>query len=269
MSKRSPGRPETSSNAYKRYYKQSEFINEMITDHIARQSKKPGCKKSFDQISRASIVLMCAAWQAYIEDLVKEIFFLIINNTDSFRSLDEDMQKRCFLVLSAYYANLGSSKGRFDWKIVEPNEKKECRSGTDGLFLQSYNGDWKNSFLSLLDRSSIRINTPNSSNVSEIYKKWLGLTKEDALLHSERCFKLDEIDNILIERHKIAHGADTRNTSESATSQQAESMLYKINIIVDGIDRYIPEFLKKCYDLDIWVPTDKMINLLNKPRQSV
>jgi hypothetical protein len=62
----------------------------------AHQELNPGGqgRRALGHITRSALVMLCAAWELYIEDLIQEVVEIICENSESPDNLPADIKKK-------------------------------------------------------------------------------------------------------------------------------------------------------------------------------
>lgn len=245
MASKKLGRPVTSSQARKVYQGQSKKISQMLNKHIDGLSRKRGRRPVLDPVSRSAIVFMCAAWQVYAEDVAKEVARFMVDNTQSFESLPDTVQKEYLKAVEGYCKNAYSRKGPFG----AGKSSDECHESMVRAFSRLNEldeGNWKR-----FDNDISRINTPNSDNVLGFFKEWFSIDKQDFRKKEVDSVSIGKIDEVLDLRHKVAHGADIREL-EGVEPRRARECLDVIDKIVEGFDDSLGRFLYSRFGSSPW-----------------
>jgi len=119
--------------------------------------------------------MLCAAWERYIEDVLLDSARYLIGNLDSPKKLPKDVQKTI---------------------------AKEIKKDDHELRCLDLAGDgWKNFYLEKIEKETDRINTPKSSVVDDLFKRFVGLSN----LSANWKVGANKIDDFVKARGEIAH----------------------------------------------------------------
>lgn len=149
-------------------------VDRLIESHGKLHDGNPG-KKGLGHITRSGIVMLCAAWELYLESLCVEAARYFCVNCQAPDQLPERVQKELAKVAR-------ESK----------HELKPLEFAGDG---------WKNVLVTHADDLCRTINTPKAGPINELFLRAIGL---ETLSDKWSCGK-DEINNFVGVRGDIAH----------------------------------------------------------------
>ena len=191
-------------------------VDELILIHDTL--KKPG-KNALGHLTRSGIVMLCAAWEVYIEEVLKEASRLLI---ERYNTPDE-------MPLAA--------------KKVICNAIKYDKDELSPLKLA---GDrWKKFFCDQIDKTTSELNTPKSTKINTLFNDALGIAK----LSSAWSVGEQQIDSFVKRRGEIAH-----NGGKAAYPTRKELTQFR-DIVLKSIsetDDFISEHLKKTTGKKPW-----------------
>lgn len=119
--------------------------------------------------------MLCAAWERYIEDVLLDSARYLSVNLDSPKTLPKDVQKTI---------------------------AKEIKKDDHELRCLDLAGDgWKDFYLEKIEEETDRINTPKSSVVDDLFKRFVGLSD----LSTNWTAGANKIDDFVKARGEIAH----------------------------------------------------------------
>jgi hypothetical protein len=187
------------SKAYDQLTENIEEIDGLMEAHAqAAGGGRPGRPERRAQVlNKSAIVLLCAFWQSYCEEVLTEILAALARGklSDVPASLRVAVGKRFF------------SKKRPDPKAVWTLAGRGWRAEISALVTR------------LNDDKSRPLDSPNSAEVAETFKAYLAVRNIrtnwhcQGMSHSSACEKLDRFIKI---RHRIAHrGHDERTVRKS------------------------------------------------------
>lgn len=186
-------------------------VEKILSAHkeLRNGKKGPDSQKS---ILRSGVLFLCAAWEVYCEDVVKECADKILESVDDPEKLPNDMKAQ--LKAAVHHANVVESKplrlAGLGWRTVYREEvESACR----------------------------RFNTPRSDKLNDLFKKWVGFRD----VSSVWSIGSKEIDAFVSVRGEIAHRG-----SESPPVTQDQLRHFK-SIIAKSIietDDALYEYLK-------------------------
>jgi hypothetical protein len=124
------------SNAYQLFKKNLIDVDRLIESHEKLKSGNQG-KQGLGHITRSGVLMLCAAWEVYVEELVKEAAVKFAEKVDSPDNLPKQAQKQ----LSNFVKN-------------SKDELKPLSLAGDG---------WKEVYLENTTELTDKFNTPKSS----------------------------------------------------------------------------------------------------------
>lgn len=183
------------SKALDRISKNVEEIDDLLQAHAeATGGGKPGRPERRAQVlNKSGIVLICAFWQSYCEDVLFEILGALSRG-------------RLSAVPEALRVAIGN-------RILSQTAPGEPRKNPDPKQMWRLAGiGWKEEILDLITRlsddRSRPLDSPNSTEVTNLFSRYLGVRDISKQWHwqgmsaARACAKLDHFVKI---RHKIAH----------------------------------------------------------------
>ena len=138
------------SNAYIKFEKDFlEDVERIIISHKQLNNNKKGGKRALGHITRSGIIMLSAAWELYIEELIIESVRIICNRIDDPKLLPKRVQKEI-----SY--SVKSSK----------HELKPLELAGDG---------WRSVYINHVFDKIQHHNTPNSENIDDLFWRFLGI----------------------------------------------------------------------------------------------
>ncbi len=175
-------------------------------------------RRALGHITRSALVMLCAAWELYFEDLIVECVEYIRRNISDPQQLPDVCKKHIINRLK--------------------KEKHE-------LTMFSLAGDgWKKPYFDTATLDASKLNTPKSEQLGVLCKNYLGIEN----ISSKWTRGPDGINEIIAQRGEIAHRG--RDAAYITTNQLAE---YKDSIYLTVIetDNYLARYLKKLVNASI------------------
>ncbi|HDS1212905.1 TPA: hypothetical protein QD007_003528 [Shewanella algae] len=137
------------SQAYRKFIHNVVDVDRLISSHRALHSGGQG-RKGLGHITRSGVVMLCAAWELYVEDLLIECSKYLANET--FKPLD-----------------LPSP--------VKKHLAKRIRENKNELKLLELGGSgWRDVYITYCQNEVRSINTPKTTVLEPIYEKFIGLS---------------------------------------------------------------------------------------------
>lgn len=149
-------------------------VKSLVDTHKELNGPDPG-KRGFGHLTRAGVVMLCAAWEIYLEELVRECVSFYCDRVISPRKLPKTPAKE----ISNYVKN-------------HKHELKPLELAGDG---------WKNVFQSLCEATIASFNTPKSTVADQLFRKLAGIEK----VSESWTVTAAEVDNFVTRRGEIAH----------------------------------------------------------------
>jgi hypothetical protein len=185
-------------------------VRAMLEAHALLNPTGQG-KRKLGHITKGGVMLLCAAWELYIEEVLIECSRLILHSAHSPEVLPKSSQKR----LAALARD-------------NSHELNPLRLSGEG---------WKIVFLDGLKLKLERFNTPKSGPIDEVCESWIG-KKNLSLCWSHG---IEEINEFVSTRGDIAHrGAD----STYVTRMKLDQFRLRISETVKETDDCLAEYLK-------------------------
>jgi hypothetical protein len=181
-------------------------VDRLLGIHADIAGDAPGRKYGVEVLNKSAVVLICAFWEAYVEDVVSEALDFIVGNTTDVTKLPVDLRK-----------------------VVA----KSIRQDPHDLSPWTLAGDgWKTVLRTNLAAAKVKYltnwNTPKSGNIRELFTQSLGLPdlpskwQRPWLTSANALKKLDEFVTL---RGAIAHRG---RAAKSVTKAQAEGFLWHV-----------------------------------------
>ena len=141
-------------------------------------------RRGLGHITRSGLVMLCAAWELYFEDLIKESVDVIVASTSDPHGLPKDVKKKL---------------------------AKEANAGPDDLsVLALCNDGWGSVLKRAAEMEVARLNTPKSEQLGVLAQHYLGIDN----ISSAWSIGPDGLNEIVTERGNIAHrGRDAKYIS--------------------------------------------------------
>lgn len=173
-------------------------------------------RRALGHITRSALVMLCAAWELYIEDLIQEAVGIICENSDSPDNLPADIKK----------------------KIVQA-----IKSEKDELSILKLSGDgWKNIYIESARKESEKLNTPKSEQIGILCKNFIGIEN----ISANWAIGPDGVNEIITKRGEVAHrGRD----AEYITITSLQRFKNRLCYTAIETDNFISTYLKQTLGL--------------------
>lgn len=166
------------SNAYINFLHIRIDVLKLIETHNYFSEKKKG-RKNLGHLTRSAVVMLCAAWERYNEDLLLESITYLSNNIHTINSLNKQIRKTI------------SAKVKAD-----KNETKPIELAGNG---------WKDVWLNYAKTETNILHTPNSSKLKLLFNTYLGIDDYTLLWKTKNP---KDIDDFVADRGEIAHNGN-------------------------------------------------------------
>lgn len=188
------------SNAYINFLYMRVDVLKLIETHKYYTQNKPG-RKELGHLTRSAVVMLCAAWERYNEDLIIESIQYLTHSINDANLLNNSIKKTI-------------SK-----KIKEDNhELKPFTMTGDG---------WKDVWIAYARLDTQKLNTPKAGNLKLLFKAYLGI--EDCTTLWGPANRPAKIDEFVTDRGDIAH-----NGAKASYIRMNKLRLYQ-DLIVDAV----------------------------------
>lgn len=167
-------------------------IEKIISSHksLRKGQRGPDTHRS---ILRAGVLFLCATWEVYCEDVVREVAKKLLNQFDDPLKLPGDMQNQ--LKAAVHHESM-----------VKSTPLRLAGTG------------WRDVYFQEVDSACGRFNTPKSDKLNDLFKKWVGCKN----ISSYWSLGAPEIDRFVTLRGEIAHKG-----SEAAVVSREELVHFK------------------------------------------
>jgi hypothetical protein len=211
------------SNAYINFLHIRIDVLKLIETHSFYVQRKCG-RKYLGHLTRSAVVMLCAAWERYNEDLLLESICYLSKVTNDIKNLNKEIRKTiCTKVKN------------------DKNELKPIELAGEG---------WKSVWLDYARLETELLNTPKANKLKLLFSTYLGLPDYTKLW--ETC-NPNEIDEFVSERGAIAHNGNLTPYITLAKFKHYQDLIIK-NVI--AIDTNMGLELKRLSGLSI-LPWDK------------
>ena len=203
------------SNAYQRFCSKSlRDVQQLISAHEELCGTGPG-KKAGGFLTRSGVVLLCAAWEAYVEDVVEEA----ANHFTKIRK--------------------ASNLPKESQKLL----KQHVQSVEDGLW--KFEKNWKGTFQQAVQEKIGCFSGPRHDRVRDLVFNVVG---HPGLIQSWDLGESQKLDAFVEKRNQIAHGEDIPYVKKS----DLENYIRTVSSIALATDNWICDQLKSSVGKRPW-----------------
>ena len=191
------------SNAYVNFLHIRIDVLKLVETHSFYVQNKRGRKK-LGHLTRSAVVMLCAAWERYNEDLLLESISYLSKVTYDVNNLNKQIKKTISLKVKN-----------------DKNEIKPIELAGDG---------WKSVWLNYAKLETELLNTPKSIKLKLLFNTYLGLPDYTALW---RTCTPSEIDEFVSDRGAIAHNGNRTPYIPMKKLRQYQDLIIKNVIKID------------------------------------
>ncbi|MGE3960171.1 MAG: HEPN domain-containing protein [Dehalococcoidia bacterium] len=204
------------------------IINDNLDEDLKPKAGRP--YRATAVLHPSAIMMLCAAWEAYVEDVLTEAYdFLVSKSTDP-KALPLQVQKHLVKMVDDHQHQLKALELANDgWKKLLLDYRDELLSTTTG--------SW---------------NTPKTAKVVELTEKLIGLEDISKAWHwggMSAANARSKLDELVIARGDFAHrGPNARNI----TKKTVQDFVKHVTSVVTRTDAHIREFLIEQTGAEPW-----------------
>lgn len=234
---------DSSSPAAKTFAASSEEIAQLTDIHEQISGKERG-RRHLEVLNKSAIVLLCAYWEAYCEDLADISLRHLLAHLKDPAGLPAPLRKRIARELKEDRHELSP------WKVAGEGWKSHLRSRL-GALRHARNVEW---------------NTPKAANVDKFFEDSLGIVKLSDAWHwwtINAPTAKHRLDLIVTLRGDIAHRGSTLETVEKFRVIRA---LKHIRKLVAVTDVHVSRELKAITGVEPWADIPPPLKRRGSPR---
>jgi len=198
------------SAAYKLFQENVIDVERLIESHGQLNNGAPG-KKGLGHLTRSGVVMLCAAWEVYTEDLLEQVVQLYGDCLELPDQLPKIVQK--------HLSNLVK------------NDKHELKP------IQFAGAGWRAVYLEYVQRETRSLNTPEPKKLDSLYLEYAGVP----MLSS--CWTVDagDISDFIHIRGEIAH---TGRKAQYVKIGDLQKYLDEFKRVAVETDNFLAEFVR-------------------------
>jgi RiboL-PSP-HEPN len=174
------------SKARQAFDKNCGDISRLLEIHVDLGGDKPGRRRRLEVLNKSAVVLLCAFWEAYCEDIAAEGLAHMVEHARNVDSLPNELRKAVAI---------------------------ELKSDKNELAIWDLSGDgWRQVLLNRLERLQAernrRLNTPKADRIDELFLTALGIPKMSGYWRWKRLSvarSRQKLDDFVSLRGEIAH----------------------------------------------------------------
>lgn len=204
------------SQSYFDFLELLEDVDQLRITHL-EYSKGLRGRKKLGYLTRSSIVMLCAAWERYNENILLECIDKILETNIEATSLSKHIKEYL------------SIKVKENKNNIYPIELAD-------------NG-WKNLWKGYAINDTNSLNTPNSENLNKLFKRFIGIEDFTKMWHEKSITKINDFIKV---RGEIAHNGS------KAKYVRFDTLLHNIETIIANtiqIDYSLSQYLKTTFNI--------------------
>jgi hypothetical protein len=235
---------ETASQAARTFVTSSEEVAQLTDIHEQISGKERG-RRHLEVLNKSAIVLLCAYWEAYCEDLADESLRHLLAHLRDPSALPEPLRKRIAKELKEDKHDLSP------WKVAGEGWKAHLRSRL-GVLRRARNIEWNN---------------PKAANVDKFFEDSLGIVKLSDAWHWWRInapTAKHRLDLIVTLRGDIAHRGSTLETVEKVRVIRALKHVRKLVAVTDA---HVSRELRAITGVEPWADLPPVEKRRGSPRR--
>jgi hypothetical protein len=209
------------STAFTTFQKNREDADALLDFHEEKSGDKPGRKFGVVPLNKAVIVFVCAAWEAYCEDIIAEAIDWIVTDCTDPKLLPKELRKHIAVQVRQ------DKNETAPWELALDGWKQVLRSNA-AQFTVSLTRRW---------------NTPKPPQVQELFLKSLGIsdiTKGWTWQNCDNYTARKRLDDFVTLRGAIAH----RLTADKPVHKaQGVDFAAHVERLAGIIDQVIADYL--------------------------
>lgn len=194
-------------------------VERLMEIHEDLAGDRPGRKHGVEVLNKSAIVLMCAVWEAYCEDLAAEAVDHLVTNAKDASALPQELRKTIALELKSH-------KHKHDlavWDLADDGWKTILRSR----------------LVDITERRNRSLNTPKSKNIDSLFEEALGLHDVSGSWHWQKVTAStarDKLDGYVAQRGDVAHRS---KAASSIKKSHAKGFINHAERLVEATDERV------------------------------
>jgi hypothetical protein len=177
----------------------------------------PGRKRGVEVLNKSAIVLMCAVWEAYCEDLAAEAVEHLVLHAESALALPKALLKA----------------------VARELEKDENDLAVWGLAGDGWKAILRSRLVDITERRNRSLNTPKAGNIDSLFEEAVGITKVSGSWYWQNVTPAKartKLDGYVNQRGDVAHRS---KAAASIKKSHATGFIKHAERIVDATDRHV------------------------------
>ncbi len=186
----------------------------LIEIHEECTGQNRGRRVGSDALNRSAIILAVAAWEGFVEDLLKTAVLQISRHAKGPSALPDNVKE-------AMIAHMYEAHG---WGKLNTTTKETIWALTGR--------GWRSSYIDFTRARINALHTPNYENVKKLYSSTIGLADFTSDWGAKRWRPDDyrqRLEDLLLLRHRIAHGVIGQETVGKTRAKKAINMIERVS----------------------------------------
>ena len=193
------------SEAYATFQAMRKDVVDLISAHYVFEYERGESKDALGYFIRSAMVMLCAAWERYNEDLLIESIDKARTHISSAAALPDVVQKTI------------SGRVKRDKNELSPMEMAD--------------GGWKDLWRAFAKEETDALNTPNRGNLNALFKAYLGLPESSRLWTDGG---RTTVTKFVQDRGAVAHNGNRARHIDISELREYQDMIVSCVIEIDG-----------------------------------
>lgn len=190
-----------------------EDAQRLITIHEESTGIAPGRRYDYDALNRSAVMLSVAAWEGFVEDLLKYAVRQMATKLETADDLPKSVREVMLVKIHSDH----------DWKT--PN------TAVKSAMWSLAGSGWRSTYIGYATSRIRGLNTPNAENVQKLFATVVGLKDFAAdwgARRWDRATYVSKLDAALTLRHRIAHGTIGKETVGKTRARNAVNLVLRV-----------------------------------------
>ncbi len=199
------------SKAWTKFKKNLKDIYRLLEIHEHLGGTGRGRRYGLEVINKSAVILLCAIWEAYVEDLADESFIFLINNS---KHASDIPQKVLVKVSKRLIEKEDKTK---IWRIADDGWKEE---------LANYKTDILKKYLG-------RFHSPKSDNIDGLFEDLLGkkrISSDWNWPHRTADSSREQLDEFVTLRGELAHRSTALSTIRKPQIEESMNFVRRLGV---------------------------------------
>lgn len=213
------------SDAYQNFRENLKDVKRLIESH-SELNHEGGGKRGLGHITRSGVVMLCAAWEVYIEEAVMECVDYFGQYVDHPSELPKTIQK---------------------------NLSRKVKNAKNELKLLELAGDgWVSTYNNYAKKSTSNLHSPKCTKINRRFNRYLGIEDISSFWSEEG----ENVDNFVSDRGEVAHNGRRAKYIQIGTLKNHLSLIRRTtaetdNALADYMKQNNPANRQPWYKIDL------------------